>query len=362
MVRLKLSTNNCQLSTILMNDLFLRTLNGEATERTPVWMMRQAGRYLPDFRALRAKYSFFERCQNPEIATAITMMPIDQMGVDAAIIFSDILVVPQALGIHVEMNEGTGPNIPTPIRSMPEVANIVMPDVADRLSYVFEALKLTKKTLAGRVPLIGFAGSPWTILCYVVEGKGSKTFDIAKKFLFEQPKAAHLLLDKITEVTIEYLKLQHKAGADAIQVFDSWGGLLSPDDFKVWSLPYMQRIVTALKAEGCPTIVFSKGQLAYKAMAETGCNAMGLDWCSTPKDVRKAVGQDLVLQGNFDPAKLYLPIPELRKEVKKMLKSFGNHHYIANLGHGILPNIAPDHARAFIDAVKEYSSTLEVIA
>ena len=347
---------------MIQNDLFLRTLNGEATERTPVWMMRQAGRYLPDFRALRAKYSFFERCQNPEIATAITMMPIDQMGVDAAIIFSDILVVPQAMGIHVEMNEGTGPQIPTPIRSMEAVENIVMPDVNDRLAYVFEALKLTKKTLSGRVPLIGFAGSPWTILCYVVEGKGSKTFDVAKKFLFQEPQAAHLLLDKITDVTIEYLKAQYKAGADVIQVFDSWGGLLSPDDFKTWSLPYIQRMVSALKEINCPTIVFSKGQLAYKAIAQTGCNAMGLDWCSTPAQVRNEVGQHFVLQGNFDPAKLYLPIPELRREVEKMVKSFGNHNYIANLGHGILPNIEPDHARAFIDAVKEYSSTLHAIA
>ena len=344
------------------NDLFLRTLNGEATERTPVWMMRQAGRYLPDFRALRAKYSFFERCQNPEIATAITMMPIDQMGVDAAIIFSDILVVPQAMGIHVEMNEGTGPQIPQPIRTLDAVENIVMPDVQDRLSYVFEALKLTKKTLAGRVPLIGFAGSPWTILCYVVEGKGSKTFDVAKKFLFQEPKAAKLLLDKITDITIEYVKAQHSAGADVIQVFDSWGGLLSQDDFKVWSLPYIQRIVSALQEINCPTIVFSKGQLAYKAIAQTGCKVMGLDWCSTPEQVRKEVGDHLVLQGNFDPAKLYLPIPELRKAVKKMVNSFGNHNYIANLGHGILPNIEPDHARAFIDAVKEYSSTLQTIA
>ncbi|HVW62567.1 MAG TPA: uroporphyrinogen decarboxylase, partial [Puia sp.] len=242
----------------LKNDLLLRTLRGEKTERTPVWMMRQAGRYLPDYMKLKEKYSFFERCQTPALATEITIQPVEQVGVDAAIIFSDILVVPQAMGMEVQMVEGKGPFLPAPVKNIAGLQRLHIPDVEDSLGYVFDALRLTKKTLDGRVPLIGFAGAPWTLLCYMVQGKGSKTFDEAKAFCYTQPEAAHRLLQMITDTTIAYLKGQAKAGADVVQIFDSWGGLLGPDDFEEISLKYIRQIVTALKDEVL-TIIFAKG-------------------------------------------------------------------------------------------------------
>src|ERR1700754_3111297 len=242
----------------LRNDLLLRTLRGEKTERTPVWMMRQAGRYLPDYMKLKEKYSFFERCQNPELVAEITIQPIEQVGVDAAIIFSDILVVPQAMGMEVQMVEHKGPLLPEPIKAMGDLDKLILPDVNEKLGYVFDALKLTKERLSGRVPLIGFAGSPWTLLCYMVQGKGSKTFDEAKAFCYTQPETAHRLLQLITNTTIAYLKGQAKAGADVVQIFDSWGGLLGPDDFERLSLRYIRQIVAAVKDE-VSTIVFAKG-------------------------------------------------------------------------------------------------------
>jgi uroporphyrinogen decarboxylase len=337
----------------LKNDLLLKSLRGENVSRPPVWMMRQAGRYLPDYMKLKAKYSFFERCQIPELATEITIQPVEQVGVDAAIIFSDILVVPQAMGMQVDMIEGKGPLLPDPIRLYSDIDKISVPDVNEKLSYVFDALALTKKTLDGRVPLIGFAGAPWTLLCYMVQGKGSKTFDEAKAFCFTQPETAHKLLSMITETTISYLRGQVKAGADVVQIFDSWGGLLSPEDFETFSLQYIRRIVAALKEE-CLTIIFAKGAwFALEEMAATGANGLGIDWCIKPALARKLAGNNTTLQGNFDPAKLLSPIPEIKKAVKQMISNFGNHRYIANLGHGILPNIPVDHARAFVDAVKE---------
>jgi uroporphyrinogen decarboxylase len=343
---------------MLQNDLLLRTLRGETTERTPVWMMRQAGRYLPDYMKLKEKYSFFERCQRPELATAITLQPVDQVGVDAAIIFSDILVVPQAMGMEVQMIEGKGPILPEPIKKHSDLDKLVLPDVNERLGYVFDALRLTKKELNGRVPLIGFAGAPWTLLCYMVQGKGSKTFDDAKIFCYTQPGTAHRLLQMITDTTIDYLQGQAAAGADLVQIFDSWGGLLSPDDFENFSLPYIRQIVAALK-EIVPTIIFAKGAWhSLKSMADTGAQGLGIDWCITPDLARHFAGPDITLQGNFDPAKLLLPIPEIRSEVQKMLQAFGGHRHIANLGHGILPNVPVDHARAFVDTVKEYSLQL----
>ena len=338
----------------IKNDLVLRVLRGEEVERTPVWMMRQAGRYLPDYIKLRDKYSFFERCQRPELASEITLQPIDQIGVDAAIIFSDILVVPQAMGLEVQMVEGKGPFLPQTIHTEADLGKLVIPDVNDRLSYVFEALTLTKKELNGRVPLIGFAGSPWTLLCYMVEGKGSKTFDQAKAFCYTNPGLAHSLLDMITETTISYLKGQVKAGADILQVFDSWGGLLGPADFENLSLKYMRRIVDALKAE-VPVILFAKGAWhSLKQMAETGASGLGIDWCITPDLARSFAGNGVALQGNFDPAKLLSPIPEIQRQVKEMLAAFGKGKHIANLGHGILPNVPVDHAKAFVDTVKNY--------
>lgn len=337
---------------VLKNDLLLKALRGEQTSRTPVWMMRQAGRYLPDYIKLREKYSFFERCQNPELATEITVMPVNQVGVDAAIIFSDILVVPQAMGMEVQLIEKVGPLLPSPIKGAADLQRLSIPDVNDSLHYVFEALSLTKKTLDGSVPLIGFAGAPWTLLCYMVQGKGSKTFDEAKAFCFQQPAVAHQLLQMITDTTIAYLKAQVKAGADCVQIFDSWGGLLSPQDFETFSLQYIRQIVAALK-EVCPTIVFAKGAwFALEDMAATGAHGLGVDWCIPPHLARQFAGENITLQGNFDPARLLSPIPEIEKAVKTMMKGFGNHRYIANLGHGILPNVPVDHARAFVDTVK----------
>ena len=340
--------------TTLKNDLLLRTLRGEIVERPPVWMMRQAGRYLPQYMVLREKYGFFERCQTPELACEITIQPVDIIGVDAAILFSDILVVPQAMGLEVQLIESKGPLLPDPIKNINDLSRVRVPDVDETLSYVFDAIKLIKQELNGRVPLIGFAGAPWTLLCYMVQGKGSKTFDEAKIFCYTQPETAHRLLQMITNTTIAYLKKQIAAGADTVQVFDSWGGLLSPADFEEFSLQYIRQIVAALK-DLAPVIVFAKGAWhSLDEMAETGAAALGIDWCITPWMARKLAGPDITLQGNFDPAKLLSPIPVIQKEVKEMLAAFGGQKHIANLGHGILPNVPVDHARAFVDTVKEY--------
>ena len=338
----------------LKNDLLLRVLRGEKTERTPVWMMRQAGRYLPEYMKLREKYGFFERVQTPELACGITIQPVDIIGVDAAILFSDILVIPQAMGLEVQLIESKGPFLPAPIKTASDLKRVRVPDVDETLGYVFDAIKLIKQELNGRVPLIGFAGAPWTILCYMVQGKGSKTFDEAKEFCYTQPVLAHRLLQMITDTTIAYLKGQVKAGADTIQIFDSWGGLLSPEDFEIISLQYIRQIVDAVK-DIVPTIIFAKGAWhSLDAMAATGAHGLGIDWCINPKTARAFAGPNIVLQGNFDPAKLLSPIPVIQKEVKAMLAAFEGNHHVANLGHGILPNVPVDHARAFVDAVKGY--------
>lgn len=339
---------------MLQNDLILRTLRGEKTERTPVWMMRQAGRYLPEYIVLRNKYGFFERCQTPELACEITIQPVDIVGVDAAILFSDILVVPQAMGLEVQLKENVGPLLPDPIKTVADLARVRVPEVDETLGYVFDAIKLIKQELNDRVPLIGFAGAPWTLLCYMVQGKGSKTFDEAKAFCYAKPELAHQLLQMITDTTIAYLKGQIKAGADVLQVFDSWGGLLSPADFEVLSLQYIRQIVAAVKDE-VPTIIFAKGAWhSLESMAATGAAGLGIDWCITPKMARQFAGNNITLQGNFDPAKLLSPIPVIEREVKDMLTAFGPGRHIANLGHGILPNVPVDHARAFVNTVKEF--------
>ena len=340
---------------MLKNDLFLKALKGETLERPPVWMMRQAGRYLPDFMTLKAKYDFFTRCQTPELATEITIMPIDQIEPDAAILFSDILVVLQAMQIPVEMKDGVGPWIPNPIRSTEDVAQSIVPDIHEHLGYVLDAVKMTKQALNERVPLIGFAGSPWTLLCYAVQGQGSKNFDIAKGFCFSQPQAAHSLLQKITDTTIAYLKEKVRAGVDAVQIFDSWGGLLSPEDYQIFSWPYIQQIVTALKNKA-PVIIFGKGcWFALNEMGRSGASALGVDWTCSARNARYLSGGKITLQGNFDPSRLLSPIPKIKKDVHKMITEFGKDKYIVNLGHGILPNIPVDHAKAFVDAVKEYT-------
>ncbi|CAN5163999.1 uroporphyrinogen decarboxylase [soil metagenome] len=338
----------------LKNDLLLRALRKEKVERPPVWMMRQAGRYLPDYIKLRNKYDFFTRVQTPELACEITLQPIDQVGVDAAIIFSDILVIPQGLGVEVLMEEGKGPSLPKVIQTQADIDALDAENMADKLDYVMKALSLTKKELNNRVPLIGFAGAPWTILCYMVEGKGSKTWDKAKQFAYTKPELAHALLQKITDGTINYLKAQAAAGADVLQVFDSWSGSLSPQDFKTFAQPYLLQISDAVK-DAAPVILFPKGSwYALEELSKSSASGLGIDWCVSPQMARKLTDNNITLQGNFDPAKLLAPISEIKRSVTEMIDAFGTDKYIANLGHGITPNVPVDHAKAFVDAVKEY--------
>ncbi|WP_026836741.1 uroporphyrinogen decarboxylase [Gillisia sp. JM1] len=340
---------------MIKNDLFLRALKGETVDRPPVWMMRQAGRYLPDFMKLKEKYDFFTRCRTPELATEITVMPINQVGPDAAILFSDILVIPQAMNIEVEMKPSVGPWLPNPVRTSKDVEKVIVPNVHEELGYVMDAIKMTKQALNDEVPLIGFAGSPWTILCYTVQGQGSKNFDIAKKFCFTNPVAAHILLQKITDTTIAYLKAKVAAGVDAVQIFDSWGGMLSPTDYQIFSWQYMQQIINALKDE-VPVIAFGKGcWFALDEMSKSGASALGIDWTCSARNARYLTGGKITLQGNLDPTRLYSPPAEIRKMVHQMIDEFGKDRYIVNLGHGILPDIPVENARAFVDAVKEYS-------
>jgi uroporphyrinogen decarboxylase len=341
---------------MIKNDLFLRALKGETVERPPVWMMRQAGRYLPEFMELKHKYDFFTRCQTPELASEITVQPIRRYGMDAAILFSDILVIPQAMDIEVEMKPNFGPYLPNPIRSKEDLERVIVPDIQDTLGYVMEAITMTKEKLNDEIPLIGFAGSPWTILCYCVEGQGSKSFDKARGLCFSQPEVAHQLLQKITDTTIAYLKAKVEAGVNAVQVFDSWGGMLSPTDYQEFSWPYIQQIVDALK-DLAPVIVFGKGcWFALKEMAQSGASAVGVDWTCSAQNARYLTGGNITLQGNFDPARLLSPPTEIKKRVTQMINEFGKDKYIVNLGHGILPNIPLENAKAFIDAVKEYKA------
>ena len=342
------------MSTTLKNDLYIRALKGETVSRPPVWMMRQAGRYLPEFRALRDKYDFFTRCQTPELASEITVQPIRRYGMDAAILFSDILVVPQAMNIEVEMKPGVGPWLPNPVRTAADVKRVVVPEVEDTLGYVLEAIKMTNEKLDGAVPLIGFAGAPWTIFCYAVQGQGSKNFDKAKAFCFTDPISAHLLLQKITDTTIAYLKAKVRAGVHAVQLFDSWGGMLSPADYQEFSWRYIQQIIDALKDEA-PVVVFAKGcWYALDNMAKSGASALGVDWTVTPQQARAFTGREITLQGNLDPARLLSPPQTIKRMVHEMIRDFGKDRYIVNLGHGILPEIPLEHAAAFIEAVQGY--------
>ena len=342
---------------MIKNDLFLRILQGEKTERPAVWMMRQAGRYLPEFRALRVKYDFFTRCRTPELVAEITTQPVDIVGVDAAILFSDILVVPQAMGIHIEMKEQVGPYLPHPIRTKADIDHVQIPDVSETLGYVMEGIRLTKERLAGEVPLIGFAGAPWTIFCYAVEGKGSKNFDTAKSFAFSYPEWTAEFLQKITDTTIAYLREKVKAGVDALQLFDSWGGVLSGEDYQKYSWPYTRQIVEALSQE-VPVIVFAKGcWYALEEMSQSKAAALGVDWTCSPEMARKLTGGKKVLQGNLDPAWLLAPISQIKEKTQQMIRAFGKEHYIANLGHGILPEVPVEHARAFVEAVKSFKES-----
>ena len=333
--------------------LFLRTLSGEKTERPPVWFMRQAGRYLPDYMKLKEKYSFFERVQNPDLAREITVMPVDQIGVDAAILFSDILVIAQSLGLKVDMIPGKGPLLET-ARTQSEVNRLNVEGTHDFFKYANPAIKAVKEGLNNRVPLIGFAGSPWTLLCYIVQGQGSKDFGIAKAFIVNEPIRAKLLLDKITEATIDYLNIQVDAGCDALQIFDSWGGMLSPEMYSEFSLPYLQRIMAAMQ-DRAPVILFAKGAwYALKELQETGAAALGLSWTTPASFAREICGSKIVLQGNLDPSILLAKPDAVKIATIKMIDQFGPGRHIVNLGHGVLPQTSVDSARAVVDAAKSY--------
>jgi uroporphyrinogen decarboxylase len=338
------------------NDLILRTINGEQTDRFPVWLMRQAGRILPEYRAVRASLSGFkELVETPERAAEVTIQPVDLLGVDAAIIFSDILVIPEAMGLPYQMVEKKGPWFENTIRG-PEDLKLVSDqiDVADRLGYVSEAIKVTKRELNGRVPLIGFCGAPWTIFCYMTEGEGSKTFSKAKKQLFQNPEMSHKLLDQITNVTIKYLKLQIAAGVDVVQIFDSWSGILGPTDYTEFGMKYVSRICDAINE--VPVTVFAKGAYyAREEIARLNCQTVGIDWNMDIKESRAILGADKTLQGNLDPCVLYADFKTIEEKTKNMLKSFGNQRHIANLGHGVYPDTDPEKVKCFIETVKGFA-------
>ncbi|MEM8896134.1 MAG: uroporphyrinogen decarboxylase [Bacteroidota bacterium] len=342
----------------LKNDLLLRAARGEKVERTPVWLMRQAGRILPEYRAVRASVSgFIELAQTPELAAEVTLQPVDILGVDAAIIFSDILVIPEAMGLPYEMVEKRGPYFPETISTEDQIKALKIASPEDDLSYVLDAIKITKKELDGSVPLIGFAGCPWTIFCYMIEGSGSKTFSKARKLLYREPEMAHRLLNKITESTISYLKAQIAAGADIIQIFDSWAGILPPDQYQEFSMRYISQICDAITE--VPVTVFAKGAyFARSAMAELNCETVGLDWNMDIEESRRLIGADKTLQGNLDPCALYGNNEEVASATKRMLDQFGTSRHIANLGHGVYPDIDPDKVKVFVETVKEYSAKL----
>jgi uroporphyrinogen decarboxylase len=340
----------------LQNDLILRAARGEETERTPVWLMRQAGRVLPEYRKVREKMGGFkELVETPEFACEVTIQPVDILGVDAAIIFSDILVIPEAMGLSYQMVEAKGPWFERTIQTASDIEALHVAQGED-LQYVLEAIRLTKEALSGRVPLIGFAGAPWTIFAYMIEGGGSKTFSKAKKFLYTHPHLAHKLLDMITQSTLHYLIAQVKAGADMLQIFDSWAGVLSPEQYNEFSLRYISRICDGLKAAvDVPLTVFAKDAFfARKDLALINCDTIGLDWTMDIAESRALIGSKKTLQGNMDPCLLYAPDQVIREETIKMLKAFGRHRHIANLGHGIYPDTDVEKVKLFVNTIKEF--------
>lgn len=339
----------------LQNDLILRAARGEAIERYPVWLMRQAGRILPEYREVRASLSGFkELVETPERAAEVTIQPVDILGVDAAIIFSDILVVPEAMGLEYQMLEKSGPWFEKTIRSEEGLKYAETNfDIEDRLGYVLEAIRITNKELNGRVPLIGFAGAPWTIFCYMVEGRGSKTFSESRKLLYTNPTLAHELLSRITDVTIQYLKAQVKAGAHMLQVFDSWAGILGTEQYAEFGLKYLDKIVSAVNE--VPVTLFSKGAItSVNAVAKLNCNTVGLDWNMDLVKIREEIGETRTLQGNLDPCALYSSHKEVEKLTNNMLNSFKSRRHIVNLGHGVYPDIDPEKVKTFIQTVKNY--------
>ena len=340
----------------LKNDLILRAARGEQTERTPVWLMRQAGRILPEYRAVRNSLSgFIELVKNPDLAAEVTIQPVDILGVDAAIIFSDILVIPEAMGLPYEMIEKKGPWFPNTVSSLADMGKLKVADAESDLGYVLDAIMVTKRELNGRVPLIGFAGAPWTIFCYMVEGHGSKTFSKARKILYTEPVLADQLLQMITDSTITYLKAQIAAGADMVQVFDSWAGILPADQYERYSLKFISQICDAI--DEVPITVFAKGAyFARRAMGQLNCNTIGLDWNMGIRESRGLVGPEKVLQGNLDPCNLYASDREIELATQNMLDAFGPGKHIANLGHGVYPDVDPEKVKVFIKTVKEYSA------
>lgn len=343
----------------MKNTLIVQAAKGERTSRTPIWLMRQAGRILPEYRKVRETAKDFKTLvKTPELAAEVTIQPVRILEVDAAIIFSDILVIPEAMGLNYEMEENKGPVFPRRISSPLDLKGLRVADAGD-LQYVLDAIRLTKKELNGAVPLIGFAGAPWTIFSYMIEGKGSKTFSAAKKMLYTQPQFSHQLLDMITQSTIQYLKGQIAAGADIIQIFDSWAGILGPEQYHEFSLNYISKICDAIPST--PKVVFAKGAFFSRAtMNELNCEVVGLDWNMGIEESR-ALLPDKVLQGNLDPCALYGSLQDVKKETKKMLDAFGFHRHIANLGHGLYPDTEVDKVKCFIDTVKEYSAAKSAV-
>lgn len=337
----------------LQNDLLLRTLAAEKVERPPVWMMRQAGRILPQYRAIRGQLSGFkELVKTPQLAAEVTIQPVDEFGVDAAIIFSDILVIPEAMGLPYELVEKVGPIFNRTIQNAHDIAALDSGQVAaERLTYVYEAIAETKKQLNGRVPLIGFAGAPWTILSYMLEGKGSKTFSKAKRLLYSEPKLAHALLEKITLSTIAYLKEKLRAGVDVLQVFDSWAGILSPHQFKTFALPYLQQIADAFP--DTPMIVFARGAHHSLPALKNTQKALGIDWTMNLSKVRESIGNEVIIQGNLDPCLLYSDDATIQQATIELIKQANGNH-IANLGHGVYPDTDLEKARIFVETVKKY--------
>lgn len=340
-----------------MNDLFLRACRREPVERPPVWMMRQAGRYLPEYRAVRERADFLTMVGTPELAVEVTLQPVDLLGVDAAIIFSDILVIPQAMGMALSVDEGIGPRFHQPLRAASDFARLRDPSAEEDLGYVLDALRLARRELAGRVPLIGFAGAPWTLMSYMVEGQGSKSFTQAKRLLVQEPALAHALLHRLARGAGEFLAAQVRAGAQAVQLFDSWAGALGPRDFREFALPYLAEAARIARGAGAPVIAFAPGAgwALEEIAAATRADVVGVDWQTDAADARRRLaGHAAALQGNLDPCWLYAPPATIRGRTHEMLTAFGGRGHIANLGHGINPDVPVEHARAFVEAVKEW--------
>ena len=335
----------------MKNDLLIRAARGEAVERTPVWMMRQAGRYLPEYRAVRANTDFLTLCKTPELAVEVSLQPYRILGVDAVIMFSDILIPVEAMGQEVKLTEQKGPELPDPIRSRKQVDRLIVPDPLEKTGFVMEIIRTLRRELDGAVPLIGFAGAPWTLAAYMIEGGGSKSYAQVKRMMFAEPTTFHALLDKIADTIILYLSAQIEAGAQVIQLFDSWAGELSPKDYAEFALPYEQKILESLNRKAAPTILYINGSGTFlEQMATCGADVLSIDWRVNLEDARARVGDHLTLQGNLDPCVL-LSTPEIITErARALIRAGGGRHHILNLGHGILPMTPVENARAFIEA------------